>query len=459
MLVRGKRPMKAESAITTAPATISAHTTRRPMIGARSVPSSGRFYIALFLFFNLFINYMDRTALSVAAPVIASNFQWRPGKVGLLLSSFMWTYSLFLIPWGTLSDRIGTRRVGGFGATLWSVAAILTSVSVGFRSMMTTRLVLGIGESASMPMAAKVVRQWFPSNERGLATAIFNAGTFAGPAVAAPFVAWLIGTAGWRMSFVITGGIGLVWAALWLTFFDLPSSCKWLSDAEREYLTSEIASGGPSRKSVRTTLSDLLSRPTMWGLCLSQGCCAYTMSLFLFWLPSYLTSARNMSLMKASWFTAVPYLVASVLGISIGRLSDAVLNSESARQGKRRTMLIVFMLLSMVVLAINGVHSDLLALVLVSIALSSISAALSLNIALANDLVWDPEIAGTALGILILGGISFSLLAPIVTGYIVQVTGSFGNAFLFAGMLLVVGIVASITLARKPLNFIYGETT
>lgn len=166
-----------------------------------------------------------------------------------------------------------------------------------------------------------------------------------------------------------------------------------------------------------------------------------------------------MSLMKASWFTAVPYLVASVLGISIGRLSDAVLNSESARQGKRRTMLIVFMLLSMVVLAINGVHSDLLALVLVSIALSSISAALSLNIALANDLVWDPEIAGTALGILILGGISFSLLAPIVTGYIVQVTGSFGNAFLFAGMLLVVGIVGSITLARKPLNFIYGETT
>jgi sugar phosphate permease len=412
-----------------------------------------RFYIAVFLFFNLFINYMDRTALSMAGPVIANHFKWRPGTMGLLFSSFMWSYSLCLIPWGAMSDRIGTKRVSSISVTLWSVAAMLTSMSVGFRSMLSTRLALGIGESASLPMAAKVVRQWFPANERGLATAIFNTGTFAGPAIAAPFVAWLILNTGWRMSFVITGGIGLIWVALWLKFFDLPSHCSWLSHAERDYLASKINETAPSGKSVRATLFDLLGRRTMWGLCLTQGCCAYMMSMFLFWLPSYLTAARNMSLMKASWFTSVPYLVASALGVYIGRLSDAVLSSDSARYGKRRSMLMILMILSMAVLLINGAANELVVLFLISIALTCISGALSLNIALANDLVWNSEIAGTALGILILGGISFSLLAPIVTGYIVQVTGSFSDAFFLAGLLLLVGVIASFTMTRKPLSF------
>jgi ACS family glucarate transporter-like MFS transporter len=160
-----------------------------------------------------------------------------------------------------------------------------------------------------------------------------------------------------------------------------------------------------------------------------------------------------MALMKASWFTAVPYLVAAILGILIGKLSDSVISAEAMKRGKRRTMLIIFILLSTAVLLTNVVTKEYLIILLVSMSLTCISSALTLNIAMTNDLVWDHEMAGTAFGILILGGISFSLLAPIVTGYIVQKTGSFDNAFYFAGGLLFLGALASVTMTRQPLSF------
>jgi ACS family glucarate transporter-like MFS transporter len=196
-----------------------------------------------------------------------------------------------------------------------------------------------------------------------------------------------------------------------------------------------------------------MARKTMWGLFLTQGCCAYTMLLFLFWLPSYLVQSRHMSLAKASWFTSVPYIVAVGLGLLIGKLSDIVLTPEGVRRGKRRILLMVFILLSATVLLTNMVANEYLLLLLVSISLACISGALSLNIALTNDLVWNPEMVGTSMGFLILGGNVFGSLVPIATGYIVKWTGSFDLAFYLAGFLLLAAAVVCITMTRKPLSF------
>src|SRR5580704_13552027 len=169
--------------------------------GVGSLWSGNRFSIAALLFLNLFINFMHRINLSVAAPAIAKDFGWDAGKMGLLFSSYQWTYCLFLLLWGWMSDRIGTRWVNGLSVTLWSIAGMLTGIATSFGGMLATRLALGAGEAASFPTSGKVVRQWFPPAERGLATAIFNAGTFAGPAFSAPLVAWLLLKEGWRVSF------------------------------------------------------------------------------------------------------------------------------------------------------------------------------------------------------------------------------------------------------------------
>jgi len=421
--------------------------------GVGSLWSGNRFYIAALLFLNLFINFMHRINLSVAAPAIAKDFGWDAGKMGLLFSSYQWTYCLFLLLWGWMSDRIGTRWVNGLSVTLWSIAGMSTGIATSFGGMLATRLALGAGEAASFPTSAKVVRQWFPPAERGLATAIFNAGTFAGPAFSAPLVAWLLVKEGWRVSFMMTGSVGFIWVILWLKLFRAPAECPWLPEQERRYILENTDSQEKSAPLPKGTLLRLLSRKTMWGLFLTQGCCAYTMLLFLFWLPSYLVQSRHMSLAKASWFTSLPYVVAVVLGLLIGKLSDIVLTAEAIRQGKRRTLLIVFILLSGVVLLTNLVVNEYLLLILVSISLACICGALSLNIALTNDLVWNPEMVGTTIGFLMLGGNIFGSLVPIATGYIVKWTGSFDLAFYLAGFLLFLAAVICFTMTRKPLSF------
>ncbi len=418
-----------------------------------SLWSGKRLYIAALLFLNLFINFMHRINLSVAAPAIARDFSWDAARMGLLFSSYQWTYCLFLLMWGWMTDRAGTRLVNGVSVTIWSIAGMLTGVATGFGGMLATRLALGAGEAASFPTSAKVVRQWFPRSERGLATAIFNAGTFAGPAFSAPLVAWLLLKVGWRMSFMMTGSLGFVWVILWLKFFRVPAECKWLPEQERNYISAQTDSGAKSVPPPKGALLRLISRKTMWGLFLTQGCCAYTMLLFLFWLPSYLVQSRHMSLVKAGWFTSLPYVVAVVLGLLIGKLSDSILTREAVRQGKRRTLLIVFILLSGVVLVTNMVANQYVLLLLISISLACISGALSLNIALTNDLVWNPEMVGTAIGFLMLGGNIFGSLVPIATGYIVKWTGSFDFAFYLAAVLLFAAALICFTLTRKPLSF------
>jgi sugar phosphate permease len=415
--------------------------------------SGKRFYVAVLLFLNLFINYTHRINLSIAAPAIAREFRWDAGKVGLLFSSYQWTYMVFLLLWGWMADRFGTRWVNGLSVSFWSLSAILTGVATGFASMLATRLALGAGEAASFPTSGKVVRQWFPAKERGLATAIFNAGSFAGPAFSAPLVAWLLLKVGWRESFMLTGVVGFFWVILWLETFHVPTKCPWLPTEELNYILAQSDSESKIDAPPKGTLLRLMSRKTMWGLLLTQGCCAYTMLLFLFWLPSYLVESRHMSLTKASWFTSVPYLIAVVLGMLIGKLSDSILTHEAIKHGKRRTLLVVFILLSTVVLSTNMVTNEYLFLGLLSISLACISSALSLNIAMTSDLVWNQNMVGTTLGLLFVSGNLFGSLVPIVTGDIVKLTGSFDLAFYAAGGLLFVAALATFTMTRKPLDF------
>ena len=142
-----------------------------------------------------------------------------------------------------------------------------------------------------------------------------------------------------------------------------------------------------------------------------------------------------------------------MLGVGIGHLSDKLLTPEAVRQGERRRLLIVFILLSGMVVLTNAIANQYLMLVLVCASLTCISSALTLNIAMTSDLVWDANMVGTAFGISIVGGILFGIAAPIMTGLIVKWTSSFSNAFYVAGALLVCAAVASFTMTKKPLRF------
>lgn len=399
------------------------------------------------------INYMDRIALSIAAKPIAEEFHLTSVGMGYLFSSFIWSYALFLIPVGLLIDKFGVKRVGGLGIFIWSLATALTGAASSFASLLAARLVMGAGESVSNPVGAKVIREWIPSTERGTITAIFNSGSYAGPAICSLVLAALVAAFGWRMSFVIAGSIGFVWLLAWYFFYGKPEQVSWLSAEERDLIVETRTATGSKDVDIQTYgLKQLLKTPTLWGLALAQGCNVYTQYLFLTWLPSYLQDARHLTIAKSGLFTAIPYAVAVVLCIGIGKLSDQYLKKGSgAASGKRRNVIALTMLIASCILLIPFAEGITQLVVIFSLTLAGIASTTSLNFTLLNDMLPSSGDVGRAMAFVVVGGNIFGMLAPVVTGYVISATGSYNWAFGIAGGLLVTGAMVILSMTRKPM--------
>ena len=412
-----------------------------------------RAWIGVFLFTLAMINYIDRVALSVAAVPIRKEFGLEAGQLGIVFSSVLWTYLICLIPMGIVVDRFGTRATNAAGIAVWSVATIFTGFTGSALGLIATRLAMGVGEATTFPAGGRVVREWIPARERGVTNAAFLAGTQAGPAVGALLVAFIVSQLGWRASFIIVGAVGFVWLAAWLFFYDRPEHVRWLPAAERDMILRERDADVDAllRKSSPGRVLDLLRMRSMWGLALAQGCAVYTQYLFLTWLPSFLQSTRHLDLMKTGLFTAVPYAAAAILGIGLGRLSDRLLTPEAIARGRRRSMSALMMLCSSVILLTPMVDNIALLLVLFTVSLTGMATSLSMNFSLVNDLLRNPEDSGKAMAILVVGGNSFGIAAPIVTGYVIQGTGNYHWAFLIAGTLLLTGATLLLTMTRTPI--------
>jgi len=411
-----------------------------------------RGWVLLFLFSLTTINYMDRVVLSVAAKPIAAEFHLSPVGLGYLFSSFIWTYTLFLIPMGQFVDRFGTRRVAAVGITIWSVATVLTGAASAYGLLLTSRLVMGAGESSSNPVCAKTVRQWIPAGERGTANAVFNAGSFAGPAVCLALVGFLVSMFGWRWAFVITGSIGFVWLALWMIFFDAPERTKWLSQGEREMILRERENSGQTTGGgVPDGLIRLLRSRTLWGIALTEGCNIYAQYLFLTWLPSYLQTTRHLSITSSGWLSGVPYGGAVLLAILAGWLSDRYVKAAGVASGRRRHAIALSMSCGAAILLVPFTTSFAALVAVLTLSLSGIAATNATNFSLLSDMLPNQRDIAKAMGFVIVGGNIFGLLAPIVTGYVIAVTGAYDYAFGIAGVLLLTGIVLTLTMTYQPI--------
>ncbi len=423
------------------------------VLSASAAPQYRRGWVALFLFTLTMINYIDRISLSFAARPIAAEFHLSSVTLGYLFSSFLWTYTACLIPAGVLVDRWGTRRIAAFGISLWSASTAMTGFAWSFPFLVATRLGMGAGEATNNPVGARVIREWIPAGERGILNAVFNSGAYAGPALCAVVAGAIINRFDWRGLFVCAGFIGLVWLTAWLIWFNRPEKVKWLGEAERQKILSErkAASAQLDGKTEGHGIFALLSTRTMWGLALTQGCTTYSQYLFLTWLPSYLQTTKHLTILKTGLFTAVPYAATAVLMILVGRLSDRLLKRQGVGSGRRRNMIATALSTAALILFAPIVDNIWLLLVLMTISLTGIASTTSLNFALLNDLLPNPRDIGKGMGFLNVGGNTFGLLAPIVTGYVLAGTGSYSWAFIIAGVLLVTGATATLTMTRKPM--------
>jgi ACS family glucarate transporter-like MFS transporter len=372
--------------------------------------------------------------------------------MGYLLSSFLWTYVLCLIPVGLLVDRFGGKIVNSLGIGLWSAATVLTGFAPAFLFMIGTRMVMGMGESTSWPASNRVIREWFPASERGLANSIFAAGSTAGPAIGAIAMSYLVGSYGWRTGFVIAGSVGFCWLLAWLLLFDRPERVRWLGAAERAKILRERdgAAGGASERG--SPLGYLLRQRTVWGLFFTQGTEVYGSYMLITWLPSYLQQEKGLSLIDAGMLTAVPFALASVFGVGLGWVSDRLLTPETVQMGRRRSMVAVMLLgvsLTVLVPIIDRLWIIILILAFVR-ALGQAGSAL--NFALVTDLVRSRADIGKVTAVTVMGGNTFGLMAPIVTGYVIALTGSFDRAFVVAGLLPLAGAAVTFLMTRKPIE-------
>jgi MFS family permease len=411
-----------------------------------------RYWVFFLLFLFSAIAYLDRVNMSVAGKPIALEFGLSPIALGYLFSSFLWAYVLMMLPGGRLIDRWGTHVVASLATAVWSAAQIATGMVGSFATMLTARLGLGVGEAPFAPISYSSVRSWSPYTERGTAIAAISAGSSLGLALGAPVVAWLIETLSWRWSFIITGAVGFVWVLVWFALVSTPEKTRWLPQAEREYILAARDAGIAPPNHGGVGYLGLIRCPAMWGLFISQGCLVYTSYLYLSWLPNYFQTARHLSMLNSGIYTAIPFLVAMVVGIVANWAGDRLLTADAVRSGNRRYLVALSLLFMAAGLAIPFVESLAVVVALITVVVSAAHVGPAANGALVGDLLRSPGDAGRATAFLVLGGNTFGLLAPIVTGYVVAATGSFNAAFAAAGALALIGAVAALALGRGTLG-------
>jgi MFS family permease len=414
-------------------------------------PGGKRSIVYGLLFTMTLINYFDRTVLSIAMPVLIQEFTLTPVAVGYLLSAFIWSYAPCQLPAGMLLDRWGTRKTAARCIAFWSAATALSAAATSFPFMFFTRLLLGIGESPTFPLAARAIREWAPVKERALAFSISGSGPAFGTAISAITIAWLVSVVGWRLAFVFSGALGFVWVAVWLLLYRDPEEASWLSAAERRMILAERSPGGTSGAE-GMGLKELLSYQTMWGLFLVQGCVNYTQYLFLTWLPTYLVQSRGLNILHSGVQTGICYFGAMILTIGMGRLCDHLLTPEAVKAGKRRYAVVILAFGASVMVLAPYTASETLLLAEITISLACVQSVFVNTYSLTNDLLHAGKSIGTAIGWIQLGGNIFGLAAPIATGYIVAATGSFTSAFLLAGALLIIGAIITLTMTRRPVG-------
>jgi ACS family glucarate transporter-like MFS transporter len=331
----------------------------------------------------------------------------------------------------------------------------LTGGGVSYLMLMASRFVMGGGEAVTNPCGARTVREWFPAAERGTVNALFNAGAFAGPALSALIVGYLIRVAGWRLAFVAAAAIGFVWLAAWLRWFGPPERVRWLPAAERETIMTQrgMSSAELADRSSTAGLAGLLRTRTLWGLALIGGADAYCSYLFLSWLPSYLQAARHLSLATTGLYTAVPYATAFVISISMAQISDRYLKGSGVDTGRRRFFIAGSSLVAAGLIAsVPFVDSVAVLLGMIAVAIGCIATNTSQVFALTNDLLPNPKDIGKAMGFEVAAANVIGFLSPIVTGYVIAITTSFNMAFVIAGCMMLVGTSSALFIANRPMR-------
>ena len=383
------------------------------------------------------INYIDRVNLSYAAPTLMKEFGIGPAEMGVVLSAFLWTYFLLQVPMGLALDKFGVRFVYGGAAVLWGVATMLTATATGVVSLTAWRILLGVGEAPLAPAGTKVIGVWSADQERGFASAMTVAGVPLGVFIGSPFIGWLLADFGWPAVFVGTGSLAVLWALGWMAYYRQPEEHRGVNEAERVYLRRNNArSSRPSHASWRV----LLTNRNILGLSIGHAALLFNLYFLLTWLPTYLIEQHHLTTLRTGLFGSIPWFFGLIGALLGGRLSDVLVRRGWPMMKARKAFLALGMVLSVASLAS-------LFMVTVTATVACLSVAV-FGILTTNSVVWaaNAEIAPTEQGAQVSAiqncvGNASGLLAPIMVGVLLQLTGSWMAPMVAAAVIALGGAV------------------
>jgi len=396
-----------------------------------TIPTGGKLSTPLrivltLLALSVFLNYIDRGSLSIAAPLVKDELGLSPWQLGILLSSFFWTYTAFQIPAGWLVDRFDVSWVLACGFFIWTGATTITGAMHAFAPLLAVRLLLGFGEAVAYPSYSKILARDFSVRHRGLGNGAIAAGQTSGPAIGTFVGGTLMARFGWRPFFVGLGLLSLLWLIPWI---------KW-----KPRVHAPMTRG--SRASLPSLL-EILKQRSCWGACLGHFSGNYLIYFLLTWMPFYLVRERNFSMNKMARIGGVAFLLCALSSLISGPLTDRWIVAGASPTRVRKTMLAVGLVGagSLLVLCVIATPTLSVALLLAGAGFYGLS---NPHIFASAQTLAGPHVAGKWMGLENFIGNFAGIVAPALTGLLVEKTSHFFWAFAVTGIVACIGALSWI---------------
>ncbi|MGH9445993.1 MAG: MFS transporter [Terriglobia bacterium] len=412
----------------------------------RSLIAAPRWSIVGLLFIASLINYLDRFTISISLPLISHDLHLGPTDKGLLLSAFFWSYALMQVPVGWASDHLNLKWLYAAAFALWSFAQGLAGVSKTLFTLLLTRILLGTGESIYLPGGTKIVTLLFAPEESGLPCGVFDFGTRCGMALGGVLIPLLLIHFGWRISFILIGFAASLWLIPWLAIFpsDVRAPVARRTPGAAKPAPPPIAFEGEKQPA---NLHEVLINRDLLGICLGFFCFDYYWYLLVTWLPDYLVTVRHLTILKAGFYSAAPFLVFGICEPAGGWIADRLIYRGWDETRTRKGLITVGFLTGLFL--IPAAHTASVPVALALIIGASFAGLSTGNLIVLLQCCAPPEKVGLWTGFENLFGNAAGILAPLLTGILISATGSYSPGFELAAFILVAGIASYWLLVGK----------
>lgn len=403
--------------------------------------ASRRWLIIGLLCAAMIIAYFDRVSLSVALaerdPVrsLRATFQLTDRDRGALNSAFFWSYATLQVPAGWIVDRFGVKGPYALGLLTWCLVSAAPAFAVSLRQLFLLRLVLGVGQSVVTPAGMRWIRFHCTEHQRGLAVGLYMAAAKVGPALGAPLAGWLTVKFGWRQMFLILGLGGLLWLLPWM---------KLVPDDDRQIEAAE------SRRTARTVVpfARLLASPVIWGTVIGTFCYAYFIYFSMTWLPAYFVERHHFSLADSSLYTGFSFLGMALVATLAGWVADRLIERGRDAVAVRKAFTIAGFLAASTELIGALSPSRSVAVFFAVFSLSGLGLTTANYWALTQTL-FPGAAVGRIVGVQNCAANLSGIVAPVLTGWLVQTTGSYEAPMKAIWIFLLTGVLSYLVLVQQ----------